>query len=108
MGMYGSRPATEGKHYNGQAYGRSSHKIGVYEGAKYIYDCRIDDNQHMKKGRIIVYASDYGEARWCLMGFLRCPLVAVDTNEPSEKHFVMPNDLNGNMLDVTVIRMHNI
>ena len=108
MGMFNRKPATEGKYYNGMEYGKATHKFGIYENAKFIYECRIKDSQNRKKGCVLVYANDFGEAKWCMMGFLNRPLVTVDTSEPYEKHFVMPDDMQGNMLDVTVIRMHNI
>ena len=82
--------------------------FGYVDNAKFIYDCRIRDFQNNKQCTVIIYASDYGEAKWCLIGFLKHTLVVVDTNDPAEKYFVMPNDMEGRRLKIKATRIHNI
>lgn len=93
------------KYDNGSDYGSPTHQLGLVGNSKYVYECRIKNYEKKQKGCVHVHASDFGEVRWCMAGFLGCSLVNEDTSMSHVKHFVMPDDLGGKKLVVIAIRL---
>ena len=92
------------KNDNGYNFGPITHTLGYKDGAKHLYECRIMDKKNGRQDRVLVYASNFGEVRWCLMGYLRIPMIVTDTGAPNVKHFVLPSDVGEKTFVVFVIR----
>ena len=55
--------------------------------------------------RVMVKASNFGEVKWCLMGYLKMPLIITDTTIRTTKHFVLPNDIGQRTFVAIVLRV---
>lgn len=70
-----------------------SHTLGDKYNGRHVYDCRIMDYRTGTQDRVRVWASNFGEVKWCMMGYLKISLTLIDTTKRTTKHLVMPNDI---------------
>ena len=81
-----------------------SHTLGDKYNGRHIYDCRIMNHKTGEQDRVRVWASNFGEVKWCMMGYLKMPLTITDTTIRTTKHLVMPNDIGERYFVCIVIK----
>ena len=83
----------ENKKNDGFKFGPVSCQLGDRETAHFMYDCRIMNKETGMQDRVLVFANNFGEVKWCMMGYTKKTFIVLDTSVPYVKHFVYPNDV---------------
>lgn len=90
--------------WNGYTFNNVSSVLGLKEKSKYVYDCSIRDSSHNTLEVVLIFANNFGEARWCMMGYLQAPLLCSDTEQSDVKQFLPSKDANCRNFYVHVVR----
>lgn len=90
--------------WNGYTFNNVSCILGMKNNAKYLYDCTIRDSHHNTIEVVLIFANNFGEARWCMMGYLKESLSCRDTEQSDVKQFLPSNDLGEHNFYVNVVR----
>lgn len=94
----------EQKNDKGFNFGPFSCSLGDRQTARHTYECRIMDKETGKHDRVLVYASNFGEVKWCMMGYTKRVFIIIDTTLPNVKHLVYPDDVGEKRFVIFVIR----